>query len=145
VVLLLSSVTAEAIGVQTIMVLEPLVLLFQIEYSLEMGDSSETQSSLGIAMLDCQPSQLNLINAELRKHTRASVTKKIHFLTLNRHKHNLNFVCYVFLFRELASLVFTPFLEKPPLLILPPEILFDICLRLDYQGLLAVTQVQTST
>jgi len=72
------------------------------------------------------------------------------FLTLNRHKHNPHcwksvlYVMYSFFvnFRAWYSRLF---LRRPPLLTLPPEILFDICLRLDCQGLLAVTQVQIST
>ena len=36
------------------------------------------------------------------------------------------------------------YLKRPLLLTLLLEILFDICLRIDCHGLLAVTQVQTS-
>ena len=49
------------------------------------------------------------------------------------------------LFVNLQAWYSRVFLKRPPLLALPPEILFDICLRLDCRGLLAVTQVQTST
>jgi len=66
------------------------------------------------------------------------------FFLQNRYKYKF-WTCYINMYAFLRAWYSRVFLKRPPLLTLPPEILFDICLRLDCHGLLAATQVQTST
>ena len=65
------------------------------------------------------------------------------FFLQNRYKYKF-WTCYINMYAFLRAWYSRVFLKRPPLLTLPPEILFDICLRLDCHGLLAATQVQTS-